>query len=522
MNSGDQATEFAGAAASRAVRIDPMDVHNQALVGHVHPPDWKNPTPQGRYNLVVLGAGTAGLVSAAIAAGLGARVALVERHLMGGDCLNVGCVPSKAIIRSSRLMEEIRGAGQYGVRVPPGATADFGAVMERMRRLRSQISPNDSVRRYAELGVDVYLGEARFTARDAVEVGGEMLRFKKAMIATGARAVHPRIEGLAEAGYLTNETVFSLFELPRQLVVVGGGPIGCELAQAFRRLGSEVTLVEAASQFLGREDPDAAAVLAEVFAREGVRVLLGAKVVRVTRENGHKRVHVERDGTTESLPADEILVGVGRAPNVESLHLDAAHVKYDPRQGVTVDDRLCTSNPRIFAAGDICSPYKFTHTADFAARIAVQNALFPFLPKKRFSKLVVPWCTYTDPEIAHTGAYARELERRGVAFDTVKVPLGDVDRAILDGDEEGFLKVHVDTRKGRVLGATLVAPHAGEMISELTLAMVHGVRLGALGSVIHPYPTQAEAIRKAADQYNKRRLTPGRQRFLSWLLARMR
>ena len=498
-----------------------MDNYNKQLVHNAHPADWTNPEPKGRYNLVVLGAGTAGLVSAAIAAGLGARVALVERNLMGGDCLNVGCVPSKAVIRSSRVMADVREAGKFGVSVPQGAQADFGAVMERMRRLRSRISPNDSVYRFMELGVDVFLGDARFVGPDTVEVGDRTLRFKKAIVATGARAVVPPIEGLQEAGYLTNKTVFSLTEKPNDFVVIGGGPIGCELAQAFRRLGSTVTMIEAGAQFLSREDPDAAAILADAFAREGIDVKLHAKVERVTCEQGARQLHIECGGQQLIIPADRILIGAGRAPNVEGLNLEAASVVY-ARPGVQVSDTLQTTNPRIFAAGDICSAFKFTHTADFGARIATQNALFPFLPKKKFSKLVIPWCTYTDPEIAHVGAYGHQLEKQGVAFDTIKIALDDVDRAILDGEEEGFLKVHVGSKGGRILGATLVARHAGEMISELTLAINQKIKLGSIGNVIHPYPTQAEVIRKAADTYNRQRLTPGRKKILERILAMMR
>lgn len=251
-------------------------------------------------------------------------------------------------------------------------------------------------------------------------------------------------------------------------------------------------------------------------------MLLDAKVLRVTREEGRRVVYVEHEGQAEALTVDQILVGVGRSPNVEGLNLEAAGVEYDPRKGVRVSDTLQTTNPAVFAAGDICSRFKFTYTADIAARLAVQNALFPFLPKKKFSSLVIPWCTYTDPEIAHTGAYARQLEKRGISFETIKVPLAEVDRAVLDGEEDGFLKVHVDAKKGTILGATLVARHAGEMISELILGMVNGVKLGNIGGVIHPSSTQAEVIRKAADQYNRKGLTPGRKGLLEWVLARIR
>lgn len=504
------------------VSVAPMDEYNQRLVRQVHPGDWVNPEPSGRYNLVVIGAGTAGLVTAAICAGLGGKAALIERYLMGGDCLNVGCVPSKALIRSSRVLADLREADRFGIRVSPGAEADFGAVMERLRRLRSQISSNDSVSRYAGLGVDVFIGQVRFVGGDAVEVEGKTLRFKKAVIATGARAVHPPVEGLAEAGFLTNESVFSLTERPRDFVVIGGGPIGCELAQAFRRLGSRVTIIQRGSQFLSREDPDAAKILARTFTREGIQIILGGKVNRVTREGAKRWVHVEYAGKTEAIPADAILVGVGRAPNVEGLNLEAVGVEYDPQAGVHVNDYLQTTNPNIFAAGDVCSNFKFTHTADFAARIVAQNALFPFLPKKKFSSLVIPWCTYTDPEVAHVGAYEPELKEKGVACETIMVPLGEVDRAILDGEDEGFLKIHVGAKDGKILGATLVARHAGEMISEITLAMVGGIKLGTIGSVIHPYPTQAEVIRKAADLYNRKRLTPGRKKLLAWVLEKLR
>lgn len=503
------------------VRIEPMDLHNEKLLENVHPATWQNPDPSGRYNMVVVGGGTAGLVTAAICAGLGAKVALIERHLLGGDCLNVGCVPSKAIISSSRLVAACQTLRELGAQLPEDAHPDFGAVMERMRSLRSGISPHDSAKRFSEIGVDVYFGDACFKSRTSIEVGGKLLQFKKAVIATGARAAVPPIEGLDAAGFLTNETVFSLTERPSDLLVIGGGPIGCELSQAFQRMGSRVTIVEGGTQFLSREDPDAAAIIAHTFQREGIRVMLSTQVTRVNLVDGRKVVHLQRDGVEETLPVDQILVGVGRSPNVEGLGLEIAGVEYDTRAGVKVNDALQTTNPAIYAAGDVCSAYKFTHTADFAARIVVQNTLFPFLPKKKFSALTIPWCTYTDPEIAHVGAYERELESSDRTFETIFVPLGSVDRAILEGETDGFLKMHVDAR-GLILGATLVSPHAGDMISEITLAMVSKLTIGALGNTIHPYPTEAEIMRKAADAYNRKRLTPGRQRLLAWLLARMR
>lgn len=500
--------------------VRPKDEYNAELVANVHPPNWVNPEPARRYNLVVIGAGTAGLVTAAAAASLGAKVALIEKNLMGGDCLNVGCVPSKSIIRSSRVVADVRRAHEFGVRVPRGMEVDFPAVMERMRRIRARISHHDSAARFRELGVDVFLGEGRFSSPNTIDVAGKRLRFKKAVIATGARAVEPQIPGLAEAGYLTNETVFSLTERPRRLAIIGGGPIGCEMAQTFCRLGSEVTLVEMSSQLLTREDPDAAHILTDVFRREGVDVRLRTRLARVALTNGGKELHLETEGKHNRIVVDEILVGAGRAPNVEGLNLEAVGVTYDPRKGVLVNDRLQTTNPRIYAAGDICLPYKFTHTADATARIVIQNALF--LGRKKLSALTIPWCTYTDPEIAHVGLSEKDARQRGIAVDTFVVPMSEVDRAITDGEEEGFVKITVKKGTDKILGAIIVARHAGEMINEITLAMVKNVGLGSLSSVIHPYPTQAEAIRKAADAYNRTRLTPFVKKIFAHWLALVR
>ncbi len=499
---------------SQVPEVLPKDEHNATLVSHVRPPDWKNPDPAPRYNLVVVGAGTAGLVSAAGAAGLGARVALVEKHLLGGDCLNVGCVPSKCVIRSSRVIEEVRMAPELSVHVPDGTKADFPAVMERMRRLRARISQHDSVRRFQQLGVDVFLGEGHFTGRDTIEVDGKTLRFSKAVIATGARAAAPPIPGLAEAGYLTNETVFSLTERPGRLAVIGAGPIGSEMSQAFRRLGSEVWILEAQSHILTREDPDAAEIVQRVFVRDGVNLVLGCTILKVESRGAEKIIQFEGNGACSDLPVDEILVGVGRAPNVEGLNLEAAGVAYG-NHGVQVNDFLQTTNSRIYAAGDISLPFKFTHTADATARIVIQNALFA--GRKKWSSLIIPWCTYTDPEIAHVGMYERDAVKKGIPIETFVRPLRDVDRAIADGEEEGFVKIHVKKGTDQILGATIVARHAGEMISEITLAMVGKIGLKTISNVIHPYPTQAEAIRQVADAYNRTRLTPGvKNLFTRW------
>ena len=499
------------------VTVPPMDEYNRTLVSNVHPPDWVNPEPARRYNLVVIGAGTAGLVAAAGAAGLGAKVALIEKHLLGGDCLNVGCVPSKCLIRSSRAYADVRDAHEFGVRVPEGVDVDFPVAMERMRRLRSQISHHDSAQRFRELGVDVFLGEGRFSGPGTIEVEEKRLCFKKAVLAMGGRPAEPAIPGLTEAGYLTNETVFSLVELPKRLAVIGAGPIGCELAQAFHRLGSKVSLLHRNIYILTREDPDAAEIVQRAFLQDGVKLLLGGKILNVEKRNGAKLIRWQGNEGVRELSVDEILVGVGRTPNVQGLNLEAAGVKYQDRTGVEVNAYLQTSNPRIYAAGDIYSPHKFTHTADALARIVIQNALF--LGRKKASLLTIPWCTYTDPEIAHVGMYEGDAQARGIELDTLVRPLKQVDRAIADGEEEGLLKIHVKKGTDKILGATLVARHAGEMISEITLAMVGNIGLGTLATVIHPYPTQAEAIKQLGDAYNRTRLTPLVKKVLSRWLA---
>ncbi len=500
-------------------QTSPDDCYNRTLVQHVHPPDWVNPQPARRYNMVVIGAGTAGLVTAAGAAGLGAKVALVERHLMGGDCLNVGCVPSKALISSARAAAHARRAGELGVRVG-SVDVDFGAVMERMRRLRAGISHLDSAARFRDLGVDVFIGEATFVGPAEVRVGDKTLRFSRACIATGARAAGLPIPGLEEVGYLTNETLFSLTELPPRLAVIGAGPIGVEMAQTFARLGSQVTLFESASQILTREDPDAAEIITAALARDGVEILCSSNIRGMRVHGEEKVIEIEIGNGKREVRADQILIGVGRKPNVDGLGLEDAGVEFDSRAGVRVDDRLRTTSKRIYAAGDICFPYKFTHTADAMARIVIGNALF--FGRSKSSTLTIPWCTYTDPEIAHVGLYAHQATEKGIDVETFQIQMADVDRAILEGETEGFLKVHVKKGTDKILGATMVASHADDMISEITLAMTTGTGLGTLAKTIHPYPTQAEAIRKAGDAYNRTRLTPTVQKLFDFILRRRR
>jgi pyruvate/2-oxoglutarate dehydrogenase complex dihydrolipoamide dehydrogenase (E3) component len=392
--------------------------------------------------------------------------------------------------------------------------------MARMRRVRAALSPADSAARFRGLGVDVFLGEGRFTGRDRVQVGDASLKFRRALIATGARAAVPVIPGLIDTGYFTNETVFGLTELPSRLAVIGAGPVGCELAQAFARFGAAVSLFDRETQIMSREDPDVARPVQQALARDGVRLALGSQIQRVEcGPCGDKILHVRVAGSAETVAVDAILVGVGRVPNVEGLNLEAAGVGLDARRGIRVDHRLRTSNRRIFAAGDVCSENRFTHNSDFQARVVVQNALF--LGRARATALTVPRCTYTDPEVAHVGLSEREAQARGIAIQTFVQELSEVDRAVLDGETDGFVKVHVRAGTDRIVGGTIVAPHAGEMLPELTLAIVKGVRLGALASVIHSYPTQAEAIRKLGDAYNRTRLTPRVKRVLgAWLAWR--
>lgn len=488
--------------------------HEPEHLANVRPADWQNPTPCGPYHLLVIGAGPGGLVAARAAASLGAKVALIERHFLGGDSLNFGCIPSKAIIRTSRLYAEMRTAADFGAVSPADIRVDFAAAMERMRRIRARIGRVDSASRIRADGIDLYFGNARFVAPDAVDVDGIRLRFRKALIATGSRPVAPTTPGLADAGFLTNETVFDLRVPPRSLLVIGGGPLGCELAQAFCRLGTRTIISHSEPLFLPKEERDAAQMVSDALARDGVEMHLNCTVVKVRVEGGEKIVEMVNDGNVRTSAVDEILTGIGRVPAVEGLGLEAAGVAYDTEAGVHVDDFLRTSNRRIYAAGDVCLEHKFTDTADASARIVVRNALF--LGRKRMSALTIPWCTYTDPEIAHVGIYVRQARERNIPVKTFTVPMHDVDRAIADGEEEGFVKIHVREGTDTILGATIVARHAGEMINGISLAMVAGIGLRTLAGVIHAYPTQAEAIKMAADAYTKSRLSP----LLSWWLRK--
>ncbi|MDP2606869.1 MAG: mercuric reductase [Deltaproteobacteria bacterium] len=495
------------------------DAHDKQLIENCHPSGWVNPTPADKYNLVVIGGGTAGLVSAAGAAGLGARVALIERNLLGGDCLNVGCVPSKGMIRAARAAFDARTGKEFGVRLDCKPEIAFATAMERMRRLRAGISGHDSAERFKKLGIDVYIGNGRFVGPSTVEVGDKRLEFNRAVIATGARAADLPVPGLKEAGYLTNETVFTLTELPRRIAVIGAGPIGCELAQSFARFGSEVYLIEAVHGIIPNEDPDASEIVRQLMMeRDGIKLMCCGKELKISKADGGKRLTLDSHENHYDISIDEILVGGGRKPNLENLGLEAAGMEYTA-QGVTVDDRLRTTSGKIFAAGDVCSRYKFTHAADAMARIVIANALF--MARRKVTDLVIPWCTYTDPEVAHVGFYEKDARAAGFDVATITESLDHVDRAILDGEAEGFARVHYDKKTGRILGGTIVARHAGEMIGELTLAMVAKQSVAVLSSTIHSYPTQAEVLRKIGDAYMRTKLTPMVKRvFEKWLAWR--
>lgn len=486
-------------------------MNDSALRQLVHPPDWRNPTQSGTYDLVVLGGGTAGLVAAIGAAGLGARVALVERHLLGGDCLNTGCVPSKALVRSARVVGEFAGADALGVTAEQ-VTVDFARLMDRMRQRRATIAVNDSAARVQRSGVDLYFGDASFADAQHVVVDGQRLKFGRAVIATGGRPVAPPVAGLETSGYLTNESVFSLTELPRRLLVIGAGPIGCELAQAFGRFGSLVTLLDQSPRVLPRDDADAAAIVQKQLEIDGVRCELNVRLQDVKRSAGGTTVSFVGAGAAGAIAAhegDAILVAAGRAPNTEELNLGAAGVEVSA-QGVLVDDYLRTSNRRIYASGDVCSAFKFTHAADAMSRIVIQNALF--YGRRKASALIIPWVTYTQPEVAHVGLSATDAQASMGRVASITVPLSEVDRSIVDDEVEGFVRVQHES--GRLRGCTIVAPHAGELIGQATFALTQRATLSAFSATIHPYPTVGESFRKAGDAYRRGSVTPALKMWL--------
>jgi len=482
---------------------------------------------EGIYNVIVIGAGTAGLVTAAGTAGLGGRVALIERNLMGGDCLNFGCVPSKALISSARLIQQIRDAEKWGLdRQEPQFV--FENIFERMRARRAKIAPNDSQERFESLGVDVFRGEARFVSPYEVEVAGQKLRAKNFVIATGSRAVIPKIEGIKSVPYFTNETIFDdLKEKPESMIVLGGGPIGCELAQTFQRLDVDVTIFQRGDKLLPREDRDVAEFVERRLINEGVRVIKNADVRAVaTSDTGKVALQLldRRSGqlAEPTFFADVLLVAVGRRPNLRGLDLKAVGIDVTERE-MRVNDYLQTSQRHIYAVGDVIGPFLFTHMADAQARVVVRNILVPFqFLRQKMDYSVVPWCTYMDPEVAHVGLGEKEAKEQNIDYDLFVVPLEDIDRAVVESEDAGFAKILTGKGSDKILGATIIVPHAGDLLHEFVLAMKAGIGLGTIASTIHAYPTFAELARKAGDKYNKTRLTPRAKKLFTWLYERAR
>jgi pyruvate/2-oxoglutarate dehydrogenase complex dihydrolipoamide dehydrogenase (E3) component len=470
----------------------------------------------GVYNVVVIGGGTAGLVTAAGTAGLGGRVALVERGLMGGDCLNTGCVPSKALLSSARLIEQIRQGEKWGL-LPQRPHFQFASILARMRERRERIAPHDSQERFESLGVDVFRAPAKFLSPCEVRVGDVTLRAKNFVIATGSRPAIPAVDGLDRVPHYTNETVFELGDSPGRLVILGGGPIGCELGQALGRLGVEVTILQLGPRLLMREDPDASELLLRRLEAEGVNVVTGANARVAARSERIVRLwaDVEGEGTRRPIDCDAILIAAGRVPNTEDLGLEAAGVAVT-KDGVTVNKYLQTSQKHIYAAGDVAGPLHFTHVADSHARTIVRNILFPSWRVPR-EDAVIPWCTYTSPEVARVGLNETEAAAKGIACDVWKQPLEDVDRAVVESEEEGFAKVLTAKGSDRILGATIVGERAGDLVHEFVLAMKAKVGLKQIAGTIHAYPTYAEIARKVADRQQKARLTPFAKRIFSTL-----
>ncbi|EGG99347.1 FAD-dependent NAD(P)-disulfide oxidoreductase [gamma proteobacterium IMCC2047] len=471
-------------------------------------------------NLVVIGAGSGGLVAAYIAAAVKAKVYLIEKHQMGGDCLNTGCVPSKALIRSAKINRYLQRAAEFGLQASPGGV-DFAAVMQRVHGIIKTIEPHDSVERFTGLGVDCIQGEARITSPWSVEVNGQSIHTKNIIIASGARPFVPPIEGLADVGYLTSDTLWQLEQQPKRLLVIGAGPIGCELAQSFARLGSEVILLDMADKVMPREDTDVSAFIAEKLEADGVELRLSHKTVKFSKEGETKTLQVEHEGQEFGIVFDEVLVAVGRRANTEGFGLQELNIGTTPQGTLQVNEYLQTRFPNIYACGDVAGPYQFTHTASHQAWYAAVNALFGRFKKYKVDYSVIPWATFTDPEVARVGLNEADAKQQGVDYEVTQYAIDDLDRAIAEGEAQGWVKVLTVPGKDKILGVTIVGAHAGELIGEYILAMKHGLGLNKILGTIHIYPTFSEANKFAAGNWKKvhkpEKLLAYVERFHAWM-----
>lgn len=472
---------------------------------------------EGPYNVIAIGAGAGGLVTTAAVSSLGGRAALIEKGKMGGDCLNYGCVPSKGLIASTRLLQRIRNAEKLGI-ASTNFHVDFDGIFASMRSRRSIIEHHDSVERFEGLGVDVFQGEARFKSPHEVEVNGQVLSGKNIVIAAGSRAAIPEIDGIDGVPYFTNETIFDNLESkPESIAIIGGGPIGSELGQVFARLGVTTTIIDHNKCILSREDEDVAKLAAEALQEEGVKLTLGSQIKSTAKTDRGVAITLE-DGRI--IEAEKLLIAAGRTPNIEKLNLEAAGVQANKR-GIIVNDYLQSSQRHIYAVGDITGGYQFTHVSDYHARTVVRNIMMPVQAlRSKVDYTALPWATYIEPEVARTGLNEKEATAQNVAYDIFCVDYKDLDRPIVDREDRGFVKILTGKGTDKIIGATIVGNHAGELIHEVAVALKHGIGLGKLAYTIHAYPTYSELIRRAGDAYNKTRLTPRAARIFKWLFAR--
>jgi dihydrolipoamide dehydrogenase len=453
-------------------------------------------------NLIVIGAGSAGLVSAYIAAAVNAKVTLVEKHKMGGDCLNTGCVPSKALIKSAKVASLIKRAKEFGINVPE-SNVDFPAVMERVQSIITKVEPHDSVERFESLGVECIEGEARITSPWTVEINGKTLSARSMIIATGARPFVPPIKGIEQINYLTSDNLWGIRDLPKRLIVLGGGPIGCELTQAFSRLGSQVTQIEMLPRIMVREDEEIAAMITKRFQQEGVDIRTNHMAKEVVIKDNQKILICEHDNKPIEIEFDEILVAVGRAANTSGFGMEELGIELNPNKTIRVNEKLQTSIPNIFACGDVAGPYQFTHTAAHQAWYASVNALFGSFKKFKVDYSVIPWATFTDPEVARVGLNEQDAKEQGIDYEVTSYGIDDLDRAIAEGEDHGVVKVLTVPGKDKILGVTIIGDHAGELITEYISAMKHNFGMNKILGTIHIYPTLSEANKFAAGVWKK-------------------